>query len=175
MTRPRTFAAAVLVAALVAAGCAERALPRQPIPFNHSIHMEIDLEGKPLGCVDCHAGAERSEHAGLPALRDCLRCHMRPQPGKSGEPSELEKRVRSLAAAGGPFRWTQVTRNAGHVYASHRAHVGLAKLTCETCHGDVTRWTAPPTVPEARLLDMQRCIGCHRQRGAPTECGTCHR
>jgi hypothetical protein len=160
---------------VLAVGCHETPTPSQPIAFNHSLHLSLDLEGRPVQCVDCHAGAERAEHAGLPALRDCLRCHMRPQGGADGTPSEKEQSVRALAATGGPFRWTQVTRNPGHVYASHRAHVGIAGIECATCHGDVSRWTAPPTTPNQGLLDMGRCIDCHRARGASTECGTCHR
>jgi hypothetical protein len=164
-----------VVILIVALACAERAAPLQPIAFNHSLHLDVEIDGRPLVCVDCHAGAERAEHAGLPALRDCLRCHMRPQGGEDGKPSEREGLVRAAAAQGGPFRWTQVTRNPGHVYASHRAHVGIAGLTCETCHGDVSRWTSPPTEPNLALRDMGACISCHRERGASTECATCHR
>jgi hypothetical protein len=168
------LAACVAFAALVA--CAQTtAAPSQPLSFNHQLHLGLELEGRPLGCVECHAGAERAEHAGLPALSDCLRCHMRPQGGADGVPSANEQRVRELAAAGGAFRWIQVTRNPGHVYASHRAHVGVGGMACETCHGDVTRWSAPPTMPDPGLTSMDRCIECHEQNAAPTECGTCHR
>jgi hypothetical protein len=148
--------------------------PDQPISFDHALHLTLDLDGRRLRCVDCHAGAERAEHAGLPALRDCLRCHIRPQLGASGRPDPREARVRALAVPG-PFRWTQITRNPGHVYASHRAHVGIAKLGCEECHGDVTRWTTPPTRPDAQLVRMSACMDCHRRRGASLWCGTCHR
>jgi len=148
--------------------------PEQPIAFDHALHLGIDLDGRKLACVDCHAGAERAEHAGLPALRDCLRCHVRPQLGAGGVPNPREARVRELAVPG-PFRWIQVTKNPGHVYAPHRAHVGIAKLTCAECHGDVTTWRAPPTQPVERLVRMSECISCHRQHGAPTTCGTCHR
>jgi len=149
-------------------------IPDQPIAFNHALHLALDLEGKRLRCVDCHAGAERAEHAGLPALRDCLRCHMRPQLGTSGLPNAREARVRALAVVG-PVQWIQITRNPGHVYASHRAHVGIAKIACEECHGDVTAWTSPPTEPIQKLRRMDACLSCHRERGASTYCGTCHR
>lgn len=158
----------------VAACSAAPQVPAQPIAFDHALHLALDLDGRRLGCVDCHAGAERAEHAGLPALRDCLRCHVRPQAGSSGVPSAREARVRALASAG-EFRWTQVTRNPGHVYASHRAHVGIAKLACEQCHGDVRTWTSPPTEPNERLRRMNDCIDCHHRHDAPTSCGTCHR
>ena len=149
-------------------------VPDQPIAFDHALHLTLDLDGRRLACVDCHAGAETAEHAGLPALRDCLRCHVRPQLGARGVPNPREARVRALAVPG-PFRWTQVTRNPGHVYASHRAHVGIAKLACEECHGDVTAWTSPPTQPIQKLRRMSECMDCHRRHGASNWCGTCHR
>ncbi|TMQ15883.1 MAG: hypothetical protein E6J90_13590 [Deltaproteobacteria bacterium] len=165
----------LVVLALVAACSRAPRLPEQPIAFNHALHLSVELDGRRLGCVDCHAGAERAEHAGLPALRDCLRCHMRPQLGERGVPSEREAAVRKLAAAAAPTRWVQITRNPGHVYAPHRAHVGIAKLPCAECHGDVAAWTAPPTEPVQRLLRMTECIACHRTHGASTWCGACHR
>lgn len=164
----------VLLLAFAAACSSPSYAHDQPIAFDHSIHTTLDLEGKTLRCTDCHAGAESAEHAGLPSLRTCLRCHVRPQLGESGLPNPREARVRELAMPG-PFRWVQITRNPGHVYASHRAHVGIAKLACEECHGDVTSWRTPPAQPTQRLVHMSECISCHRERGAPTTCGTCHR
>jgi c(7)-type cytochrome triheme protein len=142
---------------------------RQPIPFNHHKHV-VEEEGPKLACTECHPGATTAANAGLPSLDRCLQCHMKPQ---SKRPEE--RIVRELAAKGGPFEWIQVTRNAGHVYFSHRAHITLGKLECATCHGDVASWTEPPARPELRLEDMQACLNCHRERGAQTSCRTCHR
>jgi hypothetical protein len=142
--------------------------PVQPIAFNHQLHA-----GKhEIGCTTCHAGAERRPAAGLPALRTCLTCHMKPQ---GDPPSAAEGQVRELAGAGAPVRWVQVTRNPGHVFFSHAAHVTLGGISCSRCHGDVTRWKAPPEEPEARLRSMGACQQCHRDRGAPLGCATCHR
>jgi hypothetical protein len=164
--------AALLV--LVACSAAPRP-PAQPIAFDHALHLQLDIDGRRVRCTDCHAGAERAEHAGLPALRDCLRCHMRPQLGAKGSANPREARVRELAAGGSGLRWIQITRNPGHVYAPHRAHVGIAKLACDECHGDVAAWTRPPAQPVERLRRMSECIACHRERGASVRCGTCHR
>jgi len=161
--------------AIAIGACSAAHAPAQPIAFDHALHVQLEIEGRKVRCTDCHAGAERAEHAGLPALRDCLRCHMRPQLGTQGLANPREARVRELAAAGSGVRWTQITRNPGHVYAPHRAHVGIAKLACAECHGDVATWTRPPTQPVQRLRRMSECIACHRARGAPTWCGTCHR
>jgi hypothetical protein len=38
----------------------------------------------------------------------------------------------------------------------------------------VSRWSRPPTVPVADLTDKGRCLACHRERGASTDCETCH-
>lgn len=141
----------------------------QPIAFSHKKHIEGKASPK-LGCVACHTGAETRAAAGLPSLNQCLQCHMKPQ-----SKSEAEAHVRAIAARGGPFEWTPVTRNDGHVYVSHRAHVGVAKMACSTCHGDVASWDAPPTSPDRKLMSMDRCLDCHRERGASTSCQACHR
>lgn len=158
--------AAAAAAFLLARGPHQAASPAQPIAFNHALH----LAGKPqLACRDCHPGAEREAAAGLPSLDRCLLCHIKPQ---SSRPQE--QAVRQLAARGGEFSWRQVTHNPGHVHFSHRAHVSIAHMPCATCHGDVATWTAPPTTPEAKLTSMEACVDCHRERGASTNCRSCH-
>jgi hypothetical protein len=138
----------------------------QPILFNHALHVT----GKPqLACRDCHPGAERETHAGLPPLERCLLCHMKPQ-----STSPKEKVVRELAVQGGDFHWTPVSQNAGHVHFSHRAHVSLARMPCASCHRDVAHWTAPPATAEPTLKSMDACVTCHRERGASTDCRVCH-
>lgn len=142
----------------------------QPIAFSHAKHAGDGEKSPKLACVECHQGVEKSAYASIPSLDRCLQCHMKPQ---SDEPAE--RAVREAAARGGPFAFKQVTRNAGHVYFSHRAHTVGAKLACAQCHGDVTKWTAPPAHPEPRLLSMDACIDCHRNNGGSTSCLTCHR
>ncbi|MCA9678672.1 MAG: hypothetical protein H6709_17665 [Kofleriaceae bacterium] len=172
MRRAALLAVTALLAGVVLVGCRRPSPPPpQPLPFDHSIHVRVELDQGTLQCTSCHPGAERGAHAGLPALAYCLRCHMRPQ---GDPPSPREHLVREAGARGGPFRWIQVTREPGHVYFSHAAHVSLAKLTCKDCHGDVTSWQAAPKAPNQRLLSMDRCLACHRARGAPTHCNTCH-
>ncbi len=139
----------------------------QPIPFNHRLHV---VRNK-IPCTDCHVGAMRGVRATLPPLTRCLLCHMKPQ-GK--KPNPREQVVRKLAARGTPVVWKQVTRNPRHIYFSHRVHTTFAKITCTRCHGDVTRWTAPPEEPEAKLRKMQTCRSCHRRRGATLDCISCH-
>ena len=153
--------------AFALAACGGDTAALQPIEFNHHIHVAIQK----IPCTDCHVGAERDVHASLPALSRCLLCHMKPQ---SKQPNPREQRVRELAASHTPVRWTQITRNAGHVYFSHRAHVTLAQIPCADCHGDVSMWTSPPTRPVIELTSMGACLSCHREQHAPTACATCH-
>lgn len=162
--------AALALVAFGATGCLTKSAPiEQPLEFNHALHV-----GKAkIPCTDCHAGAEKAAHAGLPAISQCLLCHMKPQ-GDKKEPSEKEMEVRRLAAEGSQLRWTQVTRNDAHVYFSHRAHVSIAQLTCEACHGDVGAWETPPAQRNAKLTDMQVCLDCHRKQDAGTGCRVCH-
>lgn len=165
--------AAVLAAVLTAGGilaCSQQEEPIvQPIPFSHAKHIATKDSPK-LACTECHTGAETKAAAGLPSLDRCLQCHMKPQ-SKNGNDAV----VRELAIRGGPFQWHSVTRNAAHVYVSHRAHVTLGKMECSVCHGDVTSWDAPPTSPNRKLMSMDRCLECHREKGAATACAACHR
>ena len=158
--------AVALVVAASAGACDGEPPVVQPIAFSHKIHV-ADEE---IPCTDCHVGAETGVHATLPALSRCLLCHMKPQ---GDPPSEREPRVRELASAHVAIRWIQVTRNPGHVYFSHRAHVTLAEMPCSDCHGDVARWERPPTAGNPALMSMDACLRCHRERGASTDCDAC--
>lgn len=168
-------AVAVILPALMAGGLsflvALRPAPLvapQPIAFNHNKHL-VDPDGPKLACVQCHPGAEQGERAGLPALDRCLQCHMKPKSKRMEETAAREAAIR-----GGSFAWTQVTHLPGHVHFPHREHVSVAKLECTNCHGDVASWKAPPTEPESRLMDMNTCLDCHLERGASTNCRSCH-
>jgi hypothetical protein len=175
MTRPwRTLRLSIGIALLLggAAGCKPKPAEasRQPIEFNHQIHVQKHK----TPCTDCHTGAKNAARAGLPSLQRCLLCHVKPQP-EGEEPTAAERRVRQLAAEGAKVRWTQVTLNEGHVYFSHRVHTSLAGFSCTRCHEDVRKWKRPPTEPNPRLLSMSRCMDCHRRHGSSNRCSACHK
>jgi hypothetical protein len=136
----------------------------QPIAFNHAKHLEINM-----ACTDCHQGAQSQAQATLPNLATCMTCHIAPL-----TQSAEEEKIRLLSAAGKELTWTQITRVPAHVYFSHRRHVELGRVDCATCHGPMEKATAPPR-RAYRLLNMDACIECHRQRGAGTDCNDCHR
>jgi len=45
--------------------------PTQPIAFSHRLHAGDNH----VPCLYCHTGAERSRHAGVPAVETCMNCH----------------------------------------------------------------------------------------------------
>lgn len=157
----------LVFATLWVCGCAAD-VPEQPLPFSHAIHAGQQA----IACTRCHAGAERGVSAQLPSIAVCMSCHMRPQ-GSATPPRD--QAVRERSAKRGPFRWVQVTRNPGHVYFSHRAHVTFGEMGCDRCHGEVATWAETPRSPEGKLVDMDACMTCHRERKASNECDTCHR
>jgi hypothetical protein len=79
--------------------------------------------------------------------------------------------VRESAATGRPIAWRRVHALPDFVYFDHHVHVrdGIA---CGRCHGRVEDMAA---VYQVERLSMSWCLDCHRQRGAPTHCSTCHR
>jgi hypothetical protein len=133
----------------------------QPLNFNHLAHAEM------IDCDGCHEGVRTSERAGIPQGDLCLNCHEEP-------PSVATAAQWEEIAGGSPIAWQRVTRVPEHAYFSHRRHVTLAQLGCETCHGDIgTRSEAVGRAPIN--LDMDTCISCHAREGASEDCVACHR
>lgn len=135
----------------------------QPIAFNHAKHVASGI-----ACTDCHTGVETQARATLPELDTCMNCHQ-----SALTDSREEAKIRDLAAAGKPITWNQLTQMPPHVFFSHRRHVAAAKLACAECHGPIEKSTAPP--PHAfRVLTMNTCLGCHKDKGVDADCDDCH-
>jgi hypothetical protein len=153
------LACAALWCAWPAARAAE---PAQPIAFSHKVHAG-DYR---IDCLFCHSGARRSTVAGIPSLQFCMGCHKtvaltKPEIG----------RLRGYWDAKAPIRWTRIVKEPDYVFFNHFPHVNKA-IRCQECHGPVE------TMVQVRLdhsLNMDRCVACHRQRGASIDCYTCHR
>jgi hypothetical protein len=137
----------------------------QPIAFNHEKHVE-DLG---LECDYCHEFYSEHEHSGLPKLTSCLECHEEAQ-----TESLEEEKIRELAQAGEDDVFRKLFRMPDHTFYSHRRHVTIGKVECETCHGSIARTTAPPERPLLRV-DMEFCIDCHEKLDQPVDCTSCHR
>ena len=167
--------------------------PVQPIAFSHKLHAG-DMQ---VSCVYCHAGAESSRHAGIPALNTCMNCHAKVtssfaavQKGSQDESTELRKLYDALALddvwapiegkTPKPVAWQRIHRLPDFVYFDHRAHI-TAAVTCQQCHGPVETMER---VRQAETLAMGWCVNCHRdasEKGvagnpvhASTDCVTCH-
>jgi hypothetical protein len=160
---------ASVAAALLAAGVGALLLAlrlqavEQPIAYSHKKHIAAGLE-----CQACHEGiAEGRVHAQLPRIEVCVNCH-------GSEENPKTKAIRDYAAANREIPWQRVYSVPPHVYFSHERHVGVAKLDCAVCHGDMTQKETPVT-SQAVPIRMQRCIACHRTQRVSTDCLACHR
>lgn len=130
--------------------------PAERVPFSHVRHGD-------LACPICHRGAESDVRAGLPERATCQNCH-------AARPPSVAVDAWEAARAG----WVPVTRVPDHVRFSHRRHVGIGRLACVSCHGDVALRDAPPRRPPLRL-DMAACLSCHKAEGMTADCVACHR
>ncbi|MBI4051972.1 MAG: cytochrome c3 family protein [Elusimicrobia bacterium] len=136
---------------------------KQPVPYNHKKHIELGLE-----CANCHAGiAEGGVHATLPPLETCASCH-----NQDTDNPKL-KVVQAYILENREIPWNQIYRVPQHVYFSHRRHVGIAKLDCAVCHGDMSKREVPVT-RQVIPIKMERCMDCHRRRKVTNDCLACH-
>ncbi len=159
----------VVFVGVVAASCA--AAPRQPIAFNHRLHVYNNVP-----CTLCHATAATGQGAGLPGVRVCRRCHE----NVLYEPAEQAK-IRLAAASGLELHWLPAYALKPFVYFSHRRHVTLGRIACDACHGDVAAQSEPFRAglrPFGGRDGMARCIRCHQESHSPyagVDCVDCHR
>jgi hypothetical protein len=136
--------------------------PDQPIAFPHTIHVSK----LSLPCNFCHIYVDRSRHAGAPALETCMSCHR----AIATEREEIRKLARHYEEKR-PVAWIRVYSLPDHVYFSHKRHV-KAGVDCSECHGMVG---AMKKIRRVGSLEMGWCVSCHRAKGAPRDCATCHK
>ncbi len=146
--------------------------PVQPIDFRHDIHAGTYK----IPCLYCHAYADKSPVANIPALSVCMNCHK----FVNGSTPEFEKNiemVRDHFSNGQPVPWVSVYRLPDHAFFNHKRHV-KAGLECQACHGPVE---AMPRVYKYSSLKMGWCVTCHKanlhnaQFASSIDCYTCHR
>ena len=135
--------------------------PKQPIAFSHKLHAGT----RKIPCLYCHANAERSRHATVPAMNVCMNCH---NVARTERPAIQQ--ITALYNANKPVEWVRVHRVPDYVYFSHRWHVAKG-IACQTCHGQVQNMDV---IQQVATLKMGFCISCHRQNNASQECNTCH-
>ena len=121
----------------------------QPIQFSHQHHVG----GLGIDCRYCHVSVEISDFAGMPSTEICMNCH-----NKIWTESEMLEPVRESYRTGVPIPWRRVHNLPDFAYFNHSIHVQKG-VGCVTCHGRVDRM---PLVWKAQSLQMEWCLGCHR-------------
>jgi hypothetical protein len=122
---------------------------QQPVQFSHKHHVGDDG----IDCRYCHTGVESSATAGIPPTKTCMNCH-----------SVLFNNVGYLEPVRESYRtdksidWVRVHRLADYVYFNHSIHVAKG-VGCSSCHGQVNQM---PLMFQASSLQMEWCLGCHR-------------
>ncbi len=171
---PRLVAAglALITIALALTGVgAISTAPEQPIPnFSHQTHVTVNK----IDCLHCHAGTDKSQLAGFPAVATCVGCHLylgraRQKPGVLKLFEYWDKKE--------PIPWVRVYYLPQFVQFKHKPHI-RAGVACQTCHGDVQNMTVAQM---AQQITMGWCVRCHmntqgkaKLAQAPKDCWTCH-
>jgi hypothetical protein len=150
---------------LLALGCfaqnTEADAPKQPIAFNHKLHVS-DLKQP---CTLCHADHDPGEMVDMPDTKQCLQCHSAIPPKTAAE--------QKLAAFGKQNRqidWVRVYQIPTFVRFDHRQHAN-GGVKCESCHGAVAERVA---LWKEKDMSMGSCMNCHRAMRASLDCGSCH-
>ena len=135
--------------------------PEQPLPYSHKTHLAQGLK-----CVMCHESVETDDHATLPPTATCMGCHANVRTD-----SPHIQKLKESDDKGETIPWRRVYRLPSFVYFSHKQHVTDAKVTCDTCHGDVPQMEVMQKVKD---ISMAACIECHKTHAARVNCDTCH-
>lgn len=136
--------------------------PTQPIPFSHKLHAG----DRKIPCEYCHSAARKSQVAGIPASNTCMGCHKIVHTDKEPIKYLTEKYNKNE-----PIEWIKVHDLPDFVRFTHKVHVTSAKLACQDCHGAVETMDV---VEQVAPLQMGWCLSCHKEKGASTDCLTCH-
>lgn len=135
--------------------------PKQPISFNHKVHV---TDGK-QSCSLCHADTDPGELVDMPDVAKCMSCHSSIPPN-----TPAEQKLSAMAKQNREVDWVRVYQIPTFVRFSHRQHT-QAGAQCEKCHGPVATRTA---LWRERQLSMGECMTCHRETKASLDCGSCH-
>ena len=129
--------------------------PDQPIKFSHKVHAGANK----IDCKYCHHTAEFSKSAGIPAMELCMNCHVLVREGTHSGKFEIAKVVEANETKK-TVEWVRLHNLPDHVFFSHAQHVGIAKVDCQKCHGQVQEMDI---MRQNSDLSMGWCINCHRE------------
>jgi hypothetical protein len=111
---------------------------KQPIDFNHVMHLELVDEG----CESCHFFRDDGSFAGVPTMAQCIDCHEEVQGDTENEIKFVEEYVQKDREV----PWLVYSKQPQCVYFSHIAHVKMANMDCVTCHGYIGESTQSPDI-----------------------------
>ncbi len=140
---------------------APQAAKPQPLLFSHKLHTQFLQE-----CQDCHQVSSDGWTMSYPPEAKCMTCH-----ATIKADSPAIKKLAEYAAQKKSMPWVHIYEVPDYVYFSHRTHLNKAKLDCEACHGPVRE---RDVLTKEKSTSMAACINCHKEKGAPTGCRTCH-
>jgi hypothetical protein len=144
-----------IVTAAIDLGRSKNYAPDQPIKFSHKVHAGANR----IDCKYCHHTAEFSKSAGIPATELCMNCHILVREGSRSGKFEIAK-VLEANEKKVAVQWVRLHNLPDHVFFSHAQHVGIAKVDCKQCHGQVQ---GMDIMKQTSDLSMGWCINCHRQ------------
>ncbi len=121
----------------------------QPIQFSHERHVA----GNGIDCRYCHTSVETSAFAGIPPTKTCMNCH-----SQIFSSSPFLEPVRASFRNNTSLEWRRVHDLPDYVYFNHSIHINKG-VGCSTCHGRVDLM---PLTWQVQSLQMQWCLGCHR-------------
>jgi hypothetical protein len=123
--------------------------PVQPVPFSHRHHAgQLGID-----CRYCHTSVAAGPRAGLPPTHTCMTCHSQIWTG-----APMLAPVRASLADDKSLKWNRVAVLPDYVFFRHDIHIAKG-VGCVECHGRVDRM---PLERRVAPLEMQWCLGCHR-------------
>ena len=122
----------------------------QPVPFSHKHHVG----GMGLDCRYCHTAVEDDAPAGIPPTKTCMNCH-----SQIWTNAPMLEPVRQSFRTDKSIEWIRVHDLPDYVYFNHSIHISKG-VGCSTCHGRVDQM---PLMWRVSNLQMEWCLGCHRQ------------
>jgi hypothetical protein len=149
---------------------------RQPIDFNHALHLEQVDDS----CESCHFFREDGSYSGVPTLAQCVDCHEEMQ----GESPEEQKFIEEYVAKDKEVPWLIYSKQPDCVFFSHVAHVKMGQMDCVTCHGHIGESESLKVYEENRVSGYSRAIWGENIAGIKTnswdrmkmdDCSECHR
>jgi len=123
---------------------------KQPVNFNHVLHNDLVDDG----CESCHFFRDDGTFSGVPKLAQCIDCHEE----VNGEDPEEEKFVNEYVVREREVPWLVYSRQPQNVFFSHVAHVQMAQMECETCHGPIGDSESLKVYEENRITGYSRDI-----------------